>query len=148
MRGIIITLITASIGSLGFSLVFGLKKKHLLLATVGGFISWGIYLLLMFLIGGNHIFICCFFATVVGALYSDIIAHKVKAPALLFLLPMVIPLIPGSALYYTFLNFYLRNWNEAFNFGGKTLSFAFAIAAGLGAAWEIKKIKTNSKKEV
>jgi len=141
-----VTIVASAIGSLGFALLFGLKKKHLFFATLGGIISWASYLVLMYLIKGEHIFVCCFITTIIGAAYCGIISHRVKAPMTLFLIPMVVPLIPGSALYYTFLNFYYKNWSMAFAYGGKTLSFAFAIAAGMGVSWELKRIKRNSKK--
>ena len=44
MQHILTQLATASIGSLGFALLFGLRAKHLAPAALGGMITWGIYL--------------------------------------------------------------------------------------------------------
>ena len=42
---IMIQLITGAIGSVGFGILFHIKKKYLTLAAVGGFISWLVFLL-------------------------------------------------------------------------------------------------------
>ena len=44
MKQILIQLVTAFIGSLGFGLLFGLRMKHVFWAALGGMIAWGIYL--------------------------------------------------------------------------------------------------------
>ena len=41
----IIQLITGAIGSVGFGILFHIKKKYLPLAAVGGFLSWLVFLL-------------------------------------------------------------------------------------------------------
>ena len=42
MEQIVIQLVTAYIGSLGFALLFGLRAKHLFPAALGGMSGWGI----------------------------------------------------------------------------------------------------------
>ena len=140
---IIKTILTAFLGSLGFSLLYGLKRRHLLFASLGGLISWGMYLLFSFIFKQNGIFLPCFVATVFTATYVNFISVCVKAPTHLFLLPALIPLIPGSTLYYTFLNFYKKEWNEMFQYAGETFAFVFAIAAGMSVVWLFKSVRTK-----
>ena len=140
---IIKTIITAFLGSLGFSLLYGLKKKYLLLASIGGLISWGMYLLFSVLINNNGVFLQCFLATVVTAAYVNCVATVCQAPTHLFLLPAIIPLIPGSTLYYTFFYFYRREWETMYHSGGETVSFVFSIAAGMSVVWLFKSIKAK-----
>ena len=45
MEEILIQLATAFLGSFGFSLVFGLRFRWVLHASLGGLCCWGIYLL-------------------------------------------------------------------------------------------------------
>ena len=144
---IVKTVTTAFLGSLGFSLLYGLKKRHLLFASIGGLLSWGMYLLFSFIFNQKGVFLPCFIATVITAAYVNIVSIRVKAPTHLFLLPALIPLIPGSTLYYTFLNFYKKEWNVMFEFAGETFAFVFAIAAGMSVVWLLKSIiiKLNSK---
>ena len=42
---IIIQLVAAFVGSLGFSMIFNSDKKALVPATMGGMLGWGVYLL-------------------------------------------------------------------------------------------------------
>ncbi|MCQ2478062.1 MAG: threonine/serine exporter family protein [Clostridia bacterium] len=142
----IISLITAFSGSFGFALLFGLRDKLLLPASIGGLFSWGSYLIFDDIFGSNYIFLSCFLATVIVALYVNIIAYKMKAPTILFLMPAVVPLIPGSDLYYTFLYFYKKQSVDMKLHGIAMLEFAFAIAAGLSVVWAIKAIIKNKAK--
>ena len=43
---IIMQLATAFLGSLGFALLFQVRRKRLLLASLGGLLAWGVYLLM------------------------------------------------------------------------------------------------------
>ena len=141
---IVKTILTAFLGSLGFALLYGLKRKHLIFASLGGLISWGMYLLFSFILNQNGIFLPCFIATVITAAYVILVAICVKAPTHLFLLPALIPLIPGSTLYYTFLHFYRKEWNVMFQYAGETFAFVFAIATGMSVVWLVKSIITQS----
>lgn len=141
------TIITAFLGSLGFALLYGLKRKYLIFASIGGLISWSIYLVFSFAFKESGIFLPCFIATVVTAAYVNFIAVRLQAPTHLFLLPSLLPLIPGSTLYYSFLYFYKKEWNEMFEYAGETFAFVFAIAAGMSVVWLLKsiKLKLNNK---
>ena len=46
MRDIVIQLVTAFAGSLGFALLFHVRREKLLLASLGGLLAWGVYLLM------------------------------------------------------------------------------------------------------
>lgn len=41
-------IITAFLGSLGFSVLFNIRRTKLLIAGLGGMLSWSVYLLLLF----------------------------------------------------------------------------------------------------
>ena len=43
---IITQIVTAFLGSLGFSVLFNLRRTKLLIAALGGMLSWGLFLLL------------------------------------------------------------------------------------------------------
>ena len=50
MKETVIQLLTAFVAALGFSLVSGLRSRHLIFAALGGMFAWGLYLLLHALI--------------------------------------------------------------------------------------------------
>ena len=98
MLNTILQLVMAFIGSMGFSIIFRLRRQLIIPASLGGFFSWAIYLLCSNGIDG--VFVPCLIASAFAALYSEILARLMKAPVTLFILPAVVPLIPGSSLYY------------------------------------------------
>lgn len=142
--GEIIQLITGMLGSLGFALMFGLKKQYLIAATLGGLLNWGLYLLGMYWWG--TVFFAGLLASASSALYSEVMARVKKAPATLFFITSVIPLIPGRTLYYTCSNAVIRNWAEAKRYANFTLQYALSIAAGACIIWAITLTIENIKK--
>lgn len=144
MTEIITQLITGMLGSLGFALLFGLKKRYLIAAAFGGLLNWGLYLFGMH--WWNTIFFAGLLASAASALYSEIMARLKKAPATLFFITSVIPLIPGRALYYTCSNAVIRNWSETKSYANITLQYALSIAAGACIIWAITLTIENIKK--
>ena len=146
MMNVIIQLITGMLGSLGFALLFGLKRKYLLSAALGGFFGWGLYLLGEKLFNGD-IFLACLLASAFCALYSEIVARVQKAPTTLFFITSVVPLIPGSTLYYTFSYVVAGDGIKAIYYGTRTLQYALAIAAGSCIIWASTLIIESVKKQ-
>ena len=144
MTEIIIQLITGMLGSLGFALLFGLKKRYLVSAALGGLLNWGLYII------GMHFWDAIFFAgllaSAASAFYSEVMARIQKAPATLFFITSVIPLIPGSTLYYACSNAVARDWTQAKYYANVTLQYALAIAAGACIIWAITLTIENIKK--
>ena len=95
---IVIQLITGALGSVGFGILFHMKKKYLPLAAVGGFISWMVFLLGKGLWG--NVFLPSLLAGFIVDVYAEILARICKETSTSFFVTSVIPLIPGSTLYY------------------------------------------------
>ena len=135
MKEIIIQLIMAFSCSLGFAIVFGVRIGLMVPASFGATLSWATYLT------GIHfdkgIFLSCLAGAAVAALYAEIQARVFKAPATLFLVPALIPLIPGSTLYYTMSGVVGRNLEMARDYGSRTVQYALAIAAGISLVWAV-----------
>ena len=144
MKEIIIQLVTSMLGSLGFALLFGLKKRYLVSAALGGLLNWGLYLLGMH--WWNVIFFAGLLASAASALYSEVMARLLKAPATLFFITSVIPLIPGRALYYTCSSAVLQDWSLTKSYATVTLQYALAIAAGACIIWGITITIENIKR--
>ncbi len=133
MQTIIIQLITAMTGSLGFCLVFRLRGRLLLPASFGGLLCWGVYLLGLEAWGG--IFVPTLVSSAFAALYAELLARHLKAPATLFFIPAVIPLVPGSTLYYAMYHAEQQLWLQAKDYAVQTALFALGIAAGACLVW-------------
>ena len=79
---IMIQLITGAIGSVGFGILFHIKKKYLPLAAVGGFLSW-----LVFLLGKEfwgNVFLPTLMAGFVTDVYAEILARICKETSTFF----------------------------------------------------------------
>lgn len=124
-----IQLITAFTGSLGFALLFHVRKEKLLLASLGGLLAWGVYLLLG-LVSDQDV-VRYFAASVALTVYAECLARAVKCPATLFLVTASIPLIPGGSLYRT-MEYFMQNDLGAFSAQAlTTVLLAVAIAVGM-----------------
>ena len=141
MRGILIQLLTAFLGSLGFSLLFGLRKRHLFAASLGGLLVWGLYLLAERCL--LSIFLANLLASAFAVLYAEILARRLRCPATLFVLPGIVPLVPGGSLYYAMSYAVRREMEDASMYGTATLSKALAIAAGISLVLAVRELRTK-----
>ena len=131
----IIQLITGAVGSVAFGMLFHMKSKYLPLAGAGGFLSW-----LVFLIGKTiwgSVFLPTLLAGFIADLYAEILARICKETSTSFFVTSVIPLIPGSTLYYCMNSIMEGNTMQALAYGRDTFLFAFGIAAGMSIGWAI-----------
>lgn len=125
----IMQLVTAFIGSWGFAMLFHVRRERLLLASLGGLLAWGAYLLMGFVSGQDVV--RYFFASVALTVYAETMARVVKCPATLFLITAAIPLVPGGSLYKT-MQFFMQNDLDAFSRQAlTTVLLAVAIAVGM-----------------
>ena len=145
MMEALLQILWAWIGSLGFILIFNQKHPKLIIpGSLCGAFSWAVYLLCQWM--GMGIFMSSLWAAVFLALYSELMARLIKAPTTVFIGPGIIPLVPGSLLYYSMTNILHRNWQDAVYYGLRTLSCALGIAAGIALVsalgYILRKIKS------
>lgn len=130
----IVQLFTGAAGSVAFGILFHMKKKHLPLAALGGFLGWLLFIICRGFWGG------VFFPTLAAAfgidLYAEILARSCRSTSTSFFVTSVIPLIPGSTLYYCMRSVVEGNLHQAWNYGRDTFLYALGIAAGMSIAWQ------------
>lgn len=129
MLGDILTVVFAGCGSLGFALVYNLRKKLLWTAFTSSALMAIIFIVLkkfsanMFLIN----LVCALCATI----FSEIMAKILKAPATVLLIPTILPLVPGGLLYYTMYGVVTRNIEMIKTNAEATLETGLGIAVGI-----------------
>lgn len=143
MKDIILQLIYAFIGSFGFALLFNIKLKRLLPASLGGMLAWGVYLIINHLT--KNIFFAVFLSSAFAALYSEVLARILKAPTTVFTIPALIPLVPGSSLFYTMQNAVLSDWDKVLHFALETVIFIGGITLGLSIVSALFKMFTKKQ---
>ena len=130
---IILQLLMAFLGAMGFALLFNARRNRILPASLGGLFEWGIYLLCANYIGGG--FVPGLIASAFSAIYAEVLARYYKAPATVFFIPAVVPLIPGGSLYYTMSYTVQEEWALAREFGFTTAQCALSISVGISFVW-------------
>ena len=124
-----------ALGTLGFALFFFVRPKHLLLATLGGALSWLIYLLVLH--GGGGVFLAALVSSMAVCFWSEALARVRKAPALIFLLPGIVPQLPGGALYYSMSALIQEDMDTFFQKGKEAGLVALGIGVGILIASEV-----------
>jgi uncharacterized membrane protein YjjB (DUF3815 family) len=124
-----ITLLYATIGTLGYGLIFNVRKDKLAYVMIGGLINSLTYIITFNLT--NNIFLSSGMCAFVTSLYSEISAILLKCPSTIFILTGLMPSLPGSRLFYTMQNLVLGNSSEAFNQGIITLEIVLGIVSGM-----------------
>ena len=141
IREIITQLLAAFVGSLGFALVFGMRRRYLFCASLGALLGWGVYLLAESLL--ESAFLPPLFAAAFAVSYSEIMAKVLKTPATLFVIPAIIPLVPGGSLYYTMSYAVHRDMANARLYGTRTLETALAVAAGISFVLAVRELRAR-----
>lgn len=138
MREAVLQIICAGIGTMGFALFFHVRPCHLPMATLGGVLSWTCYLAAFTLCG--NVFFSTLVAALVICLWSEIMARLRKAPANTFLIPGIVPLLPGGSLYYLMDSVVAGDIERMIQKGSETPFVAVGIAGGILFASEIVRV--------
>lgn len=132
-----IVLLTGTVGTLGFSLLFCLHGKQLPVTTVGGALTC-----LLWLFGGKAgmtPFFAILLASFIGSGYSALASRILKVPKTVFLLAVMISLVPGKGLYQTMRFAVDGAWGDCFSKAVSTLAEILGIATGMMLVLIIEK---------
>lgn len=128
MQAVIQTLM-GMLGAIGFSILFNVRGRKLVAAGAGAALSWLVYLLMYGIYEDKIFSLLC--ATVTVGILSEVLARIMKAPVIILFVPMLIPLIPGSDLYYTTSNLVQGNVEACTEYLSLVVREAGAIAFGI-----------------
>ncbi len=134
----------AALSAMGFSVMFQIRGKKLIFSSLGGGLCWVCYLAVVGT--GLNTLVGYLAGSVFASLYAEAMARLLKAPATVFYVPSVIPLVPGGSLYYTMVAAMEQNWAEFSARGVDTLAFAAAIAGGILTVISLKSLVRALKK--
>ena len=117
------------VACVGFSLIFNIRGKMILWSSAGGVLGWFVYLLSGFVGAGDVL--QNFLAIVVIAIYAEVVARIRKAPATVFLIVALIPLVPGGGIYYAMEYCIDGDLDQFLSTTVHTLAIAGALALGI-----------------
>lgn len=122
-------IILAFIASICPGIMYNVTRRNLLWVGLSGMLGWITYAGMLDSTG-NVIFSSFFGAIIVG-LYSESVARLRKAPAMVFSIPGIFPLVPGIAIYNSTQYIAENNLLESANTGIQAIASAAAIACGI-----------------
>lgn len=82
----------------GFCILFTVPKKRIWAASLTGALGWIAYKVLV--MNGDSKILACFIGSCVVAVISEIFSRAGKEATTLFIIPGILPLVPGSGMYY------------------------------------------------
>lgn len=122
-------ILASAVGTLGYCLNFNVKRNKIIYGCIGGVLSTFLYCVCAE--SGLSLLMQNMLPAAVVTLYSEALARIVKAPATVFLIPSIIPLVPGGRLYYTMRAIVDGNEIKAEIFAKQTIVIALGIAVGI-----------------
>ena len=128
------------IGTMGFSALFGAPRRYYLSCGITGMLGWTLYLSLIspltfhlspstplhFSVAG-----AAFFAALLVAVVSHLLAGMRHCPATVFLICGIIPLVPGGGIFWTAYHLVANHLTLAATMGFAAIKVTIAIAGGI-----------------
>lgn len=125
----ILQMLYGFLATAGFGILFNVPKKHIVETGLFGAISWAGYLVMMQLYGSSVA--ATFIASVLIGIMGEFFARKTKNPVTIFIIPAIIPLVPGVTSYKTIKALIDGRNKEALGLAILTAGIALAISSGL-----------------
>ena len=140
----LIQILAAGFAGCSFAVIFHIRPKYMPMIFVGAAAGWLVYLQSM------RMDISSAMAMVIAAMavtvYSEIFARIVKMPVSVIYTPTVIPLIPGSHLYYCMRGFVTDVHADFVKYGEMLLEDALGIVLGSLIVLTVVSAHTARKK--
>ncbi len=134
----ILPFLFAFCSTVGFCILFHVPKKHIVSASFVGACGWVTYTYLVS--SGTGSVMACFAGSLMVALLSDLFSRAFKEAATIFIIPGILPLVPGANMYHTMLAILHSNAEETASIGTETLLMAGSIAVALLVVASIVKL--------
>ena len=121
--------LSGTMGTLGFSILFRVNKKRILCNCIGGAITSALYVFCCLFT--EDMFWQNFFPALLATAFAETMARFLKAPTTPILACSIIPLVPGSKLYYTTYYFVVDEMDKFDATFTETLNIAAGLAVGI-----------------
>ncbi len=115
--------------TIGFSVFLNAPKSTLFPCGFVGAMGWTSFYFFNQVTKNN--ILANFIAALLVSYISEILARKLKQPAIIFAIPGVIPLVPGLGMYNTMLYLIQNDYNNAIAKGADVLFVGGAISLGV-----------------
>ncbi|HEW9859801.1 TPA: threonine/serine exporter family protein [Streptococcus pneumoniae] len=120
-----------------FLIVLNVQRSMLLPGGILGMTVWLIYLLLK---EPTNVIVATFIAAIIGSCVSQILSIFYKTPAVVFILAILAPLVPGYLSYRTTAFFVTGDYNKALASATLVVMLALVISIGMASGTVILRL--------
>lgn len=143
---IFIQIIASFVGVIAVSINFEVPKKYIPLVGIVGAVAWGTYLLCKYF-NLPDIF-SYFISTLAVAILSMIFSKLLNAVSTIFLIPGILPTVPGIAMYKMVYYLINNNPSEATYYLLQAILITAGIALAIFITESIKSVKIIRKEQI
>ncbi len=126
---IFMSFVFAFIATAGFALIFNIPFRHIFFSAFAGAAGWALFQLIKE--AGQTPVIACFAAACLVAALGETFARLRKEASLVFIIPGILPLVPGNGLYRTMLSLLSENLTQTAEIATETFMLTGSIAVGI-----------------
>ncbi len=139
MMNLIIQMFLGTFAILGFSILINVPQEKLKFACLIGAISWVTF---VFIKGdsGEHILAAGFWASVLVGFFADGFSRFTKEAATIYVIPGILPLVPGAGMYKTMWYMINDQLDLAAEIGTETLMLAGSISLGIMTVGSLSRL--------
>jgi len=128
---LIYKIIMAFFATLAFAFLFNSPKKELFLCGFTGAFGWFFFELVNMITMDAAL--SAFVHTIAVTALSRLLSFKRKNPITVYLISGILPIVPGSGIYYTAYHVLINESSLAYSYGLETLKTAGVISLGIMA---------------
>lgn len=125
-----------------FLIVLNVQRSMLIPGGVLGMAVWLLYLLLK---EPTNVIVATFIAGVIGSCISQIMSIVYKTPAVVFVLAILAPLVPGYLSYQTTAFFVTGDYSHAIASATLVVMLALVISIGMASGTVVHKLYHHFK---
>ena len=141
-----VVLISSLVATFGFAIILNNKYKHLPIVSICGVISCAAYFFSNMLL--NDIFTSVMIGSMVATIMAEILARILKSPTTVFLIPAIIPFVPGAMLFYMMYNLINGNIVKFYVYFSNLGLASLGIAVGIILASVFVQVVIKTIKQI
>ena len=137
LTSILLQAVASLLAIITFLIVLNVQRSMLLPAVFLGMVVWLIYFLLK---DPTNVIVATFIAAIIGSCISQILSILYKTPAVVFILAILAPLVPGYLTYRTTAFFVIGDYSQAIASATLVVMLALVISIGMASGTIILKL--------
>lgn len=137
LTSILLQAVASLLAIIPFLIVLNVQRSMLLPSGILGMVVWLIYFLLK---DPTNVIVATFIAAIIGSCISQILSILYKTPAVVFILAILAPLVPGYLTYRTTAFFVIGDYSQAIASAALVVMLALVISIGMASGTIILKL--------